>query len=146
MSNYRLLQLTNNNVPEVAENINMPLGTITRRVTCNKFEPTFVVSTSNVDTVTINEEGYYKITYNAALIATAAGDVEMTLVINGTNTYSVSETATAAGIVNINLDFITRVFRRSDDIATNNPMSIQIKSTGVALTGGTSNFIVERVY
>ena len=146
MSNYRLLQLTNNNVPEVAENINMPLGTITRRVTCNKFEPTFVVTTSNVDTVTINEEGYYKITYNAALIATAAGDVEMTLVINGTNTYSVSETATAAGIVNIDLDFVTRVFRRSDDIATNNPMSIQIKSTGVALTGGTSNFIVERVY
>lgn len=146
MSNYRLLQLTNNNVPEVAENINMPLGTITRRVTCNKFEPTFVVSTSNVDTVTINEEGYYKITYNAALIATAAGDVEMTLVINGTNTYSVSETATAAGIVNVDLDFVTRVFRRSDDIATNNPMSIQIKSTGVALTGGTSNFIVERVY
>jgi hypothetical protein len=70
----------------------------------------------------------------------------MTLVINGTNTYSVSETATAAGIVNIDLDFVTRVFRRSDDIATNNPMSIQIKSTGVALTGGTSNFIVERVY
>ena len=146
MSNYRLLQLTNNNVPEVAENINMPLGTITRRVTCNKFEPTFVVSTSNVDTVTINEEGYYKITYNAALIATAAGDVEMTLVINGTNTYSVSETATAAGIVNVDLDFVTRVFRRCDDIATNNPMTVQIKSTGVALTGGTSNFIVERVY
>lgn len=146
MSNYRLLQLTNNNIPEVATTTNMPLGSITRRVTCNKFEPTFVVSTSNVDTVTINEEGYYKITYNAALIATDAGDVEMTLVINGTNTYSVSETATAAGIVNVDLDFVTRVFRRSDDIATNNPMSIQIKSTGVALTGGTSNFIVERVY
>ena len=49
-------------------------------------------------------------------------------------------------IVNINLDYVTRVFRRCDDIATNNPMTIQIKSTGVALTGGTSNIIVERVY
>jgi hypothetical protein len=70
----------------------------------------------------------------------------MTLVINGTDTYSVSETATAGDIVNINLDYVTRVFRRSDDIATNNPMTVQIKSTGVALTGGTSNVIVERVY
>lgn len=146
MSNYRLIQLTNNNIPAVAVDTNMPLGTITRRVACNRCEPTFVVSSSSVDTITINEEGYYKVAYNGALVATDAGVVELTLVVNGVNTYVVGETAVAGATVNVTLDYVVRVFKRCDDIATNNPMTIQVESTGVALTSGTSNIIVERVY
>lgn len=147
MSKYRLLQLTNKNIGEIATNEHCPLGTITRRIESNLCStPTFTISTSNVDTITISEEGYYKIIYNATLIATDAGEVEITLIINGNETYTIGTTAVAEETINLNLDFVTRVYKHCDNIATNNPMTIQFKSTGVSITSGVSNTIIERTY
>lgn len=146
MSNYKLIQLTNKNVPEVAINGLLPLGNITRRVDCKSDCPTFTVSTSGADTVTLSSAGYYRITYSLTALATAADALNVTLLANGSSVYSVSETPAAAGdSVNLSLIYTVRVFPQCDNVANNNPMTIQFQTSG-AITSGTSNLIIERVY
>lgn len=145
MSKYRMVQLTNKNIGAVAVNALVPLGTVTRRVDCSNNISAFTVTSSNTDTVTINEEGYYKVTYSISAIATTAGLATVTLVVNGLDTYTVGATATADGTVNLTLPYEVRVFRRCNNVATNNPMTIQIKS-GADLTSAVANIIVEKKY
>lgn len=142
----KMIQMTNNNIGVVTAGSFIPFGTITRRIDCGNCCSTFAISSSNTDTITINEEGYYKITYSITDIATAVGLNNITLVVNGTDTYTVGETVAVAGdAIDLTLPYIVRVFRRCDNVATNNPMTIQIRAEE-AVTSATSNIIIEKIY
>lgn len=144
--NYRLLQLTNPTVGAVAAATFMPFGTVTRQIKQDTdCQSTFVVSTNTNNTVYVQEAGVYKINYNGSLVAGAAGLVILNLQINGTTVYTAIVSATAGGTVNVSFTFMTRVFDNCCSNAANLPIQIQIQNNGVALTGGTSNLIVERV-
>lgn len=151
MSKYKLIQLTNNNIPAVEANSFLPLGSVTRRYNSALADcGTFEVTSSSSDTLMITEPGYYKVTYSATMTAAAAGNVSVTLVTNENNIYTVSEEATAAeDIVNITLTYVIRVCPNCCSAPTNCPVSTQFKLGDVALgttpSGSTSNIIIERV-
>ena len=145
MSRFKMVQITNKNIAEVVATAYMPLGTITRRVDCSNNISAFTVSSSGTDTITINEAGYYEINYSVSEVVTNAGIATITLVVNGVDTYTVGATATAGGTIELVLPYAVRVFNRCDNVATNNPMTIQFR-TNTALTSATSNVIVKKVY
>lgn len=144
--NKKMVQMTNNNIGVVAANGFIPFGTITRRVDCGNCNSAFTISSSNTDTITINEEGYYKITYSITDVATAVGLNSITLVVNGADAYTVGETVAVAGdAIDLTLPYVVRVFKRCDNVATNNPMTIQVRADD-AITSATANIIIERIY
>lgn len=146
MSRFKMIQITNNAIGAVAANANIPLGTITRRIDCNKCNTTFSVASSTSDTVVLNEAGYYKVTYSITAIATDTGLSSISLIANGASVYTVGETVSAAGdAINLTLPFYVRVFDQNNNIATNNPLSLQVRSSS-ALTSATANMIVEKLY
>lgn len=142
----KLLQLTNNEIGAIAVNGYIPLGTIT--VTYPGYDgysyPTYSVTSSTSDTIVVNREGTYNVVYSASLIATAAGEVTLTLIVNGVSKYSVSTTATEGGTVNLTLPYEVYIPCNCCNSPNNVPAYIQIKNTGVAVTSGTSNIIVSR--
>ena len=148
MSKYRVLQLTNQTVGAIAVDELMPFGNVTRRIqescgTCS----TFNVTTSQADTVYLNEVGNYNITFSASIIAGAVGEVSVALIANGTQVYEVGATATAVGdVVNLALPYQLRVCPNCSGAPKNCPVAVQIRLTGVAITGGQTNLLVERVY
>lgn len=144
---YQFKQLTNLTVGAVATGAPMPLGAVTHQAlcgTCN--QPAITTANSGADTITLNDAGYYKITYSVSATAGAVGAVTFALVQNGataTPLYTVSQTATAAAdIENLTLVYIVRVLPQFFSAA---PTTLQIVNTGVALTGATSNTIVEKI-
>lgn len=145
--NYRTIQLTNKNIGAVSVGAFMPLGVITRKVCCgNGTTKTFDVVSSGADTIVLNEKGYYDIIYSASLIAAAAGIITATLIANGESVYTISETVAEGETVNLTLPHTIRVFDNCSSCPTNNPLSIQIELGGVAITNGTSNLSITRVY
>lgn len=143
---YQFIQLTDRAVGAVATGALLPLGVVTRKYSNGGCNPsTFVVSTSGNDTITINEAGFYKVSYTGSLVGGAAGLITLTLTANGIDVISVSESDIAAGdTTNISLEYIIRVFPNCSSI-NNMPVILQILNEGVALTGGTSNIIVEKI-
>jgi hypothetical protein len=149
MTSYKQIQLTNTSVGDVAINAYMPLGRVTRRINapfncCN----TFTVTTSDADTVVLNDVGFYKITYSltATAAAAAAGEVTIALVTNGTSIYTVSQAVVdEASGVNLTLPYTIRVCSNCSATPDNVPVSVQIQNTGIALTGATSNIIIEKI-
>lgn len=107
MTNARILQLTNTTIGAVATNSNMPLGvtTVVYPYDVTNCYPTYMVSSSNADTLVVNKSGTYNFIYNASVVATTAGDITFELTVNGTTKYTVSETATAAGTVNLTIPY-----------------------------------------
>lgn len=148
MSNYRILQMTNTDIGAVAVNELMPFGIITRRINKNICTDvsTFSISSTGTNILTVNECGNYTVTYSASVVASAAGIVTMNLLVNGTNVYSVSETAAVGDTINLTLPYQIRVLPNSCSTPNNNPVNIQVQLTGVGITDGNSNIIVERVY
>lgn len=143
---YRLLQLTNSNLGAVAEDAMIPVGIMTRQVTQgSKCQPTFAVTTSANNALYINEEGFYKITYTAYVTVAAAGTIEIELQINGTTMQTATVTVAAAGTYLVSFVFMTRAYCNCNNGPSNLPVLIQLENTGLALTGGTSNLILERV-
>jgi hypothetical protein len=147
MTSYKQIQLTNTSVGDVAINAYMPLGRVTRRINapfncCN----TFTVTSSAADTVALNDVGFYKITYSLTATAAAAGEVTIALVTNGTPIYTVSQAVVdeTAG-VNITLPYTIRVCSNCSSTPDNVPVGVQIQNTGIALTGATSNIIIEKI-
>lgn len=140
----KLIQLTNNNIGAIAVDSLMPFGTITRRngIGCNY--PVFTTANSNIDTITINDEGYYDITYNASVVSGGVGVLTFTLLTNGTPVYIISETVANGDTYNVTLPFTVRVFAKQCNAPTNNPMNIQVELGGVAITDGVSNIQVEK--
>ena len=145
---YKVLQLTNNAIGGVTAESYMPLGNITRRISSgNTTCGTFNVSTTGANTVTLNEPGNYRISYSGSLTASAAGEITISLITNGTNVYSVTSTAAAAeDVVNLTLPYEVRVCPNTCCNPTNCPMTIQFELTGTDITAGTSNVLIERVY
>ena len=141
----KMIQLTNGSIGAIAIDAYIPMGTITRRIDCSPNAATFVTGNSTADTITITDDGYYNITYSLTAVADAAGVANTSLVINGTPVYTVGTTTTAGGTYTITLPYVVRVFRRCDNMATNNPMTVQV-TTDAAITSGTSNIIVEKIY
>jgi hypothetical protein len=147
MTSYKLIQLTNTTVGAVDVNENIPFGTVTRRINapyscCN----TFVLASSNTDTVTINDTGFYKITYSLSAVTAAAGTVTTSLMINGTSVYSVSAyAADADSPVNVTLPYVIRVCPSGTTNAVVSPVTVQVQNSGAALTGNTSNIIIEKI-
>ena len=142
----KLLQLTNPSIGAVAVNGLMPLGvtTVVYPSCSNGNGQTYTVISSLSDTVQVNKSGTYRVIYNASLVATAAGDVTLALMVNGTTKYTVSALATAAGTVNITLPFEVYLPCNCCSNPTNIPAYIQIKNTGTAITSGTSNLIISK--
>lgn len=148
MSNcgYRLLQLTNNTVGPVATATVLPIGVTSRKIACaSKCTPTFEVTTTANNVAYINEPGYYKITYTGYLTAEAAGDVVVNLEINNTIVAVATVTATAAGTVPVSITYVTRVLNNCCNGIGSTIQALQFRNAGVALTGGTSTVIIERV-
>lgn len=149
MSKYRVLQLTNASMAAVTAESFVPLGNITRRIQDNDgCCSTFNVTTSNADTVYLNEVGNYDITYSASFIAADAGEVSVALIYNGVQLYEVGATATAAAdVVNLTLPYQVRVCPNCSSAPNNCPASVQLKLTGVAVAvGSVANLLIERVY
>jgi hypothetical protein len=151
MSKYKLIQLTNNDIPAIAANSFLPLGSVTRRynASCNDCS-TFEVTSSSSDSLIISEPGYYKITYSGTMTAAAAGNISVSLITNQNTVYTVSEEATAAeDIVNITLIYVIRVCPNCCAAPTNCPVSVQFKLGDVALgitpDPSTSNIVLEKV-
>ena len=145
---YKLIQLTNSAVGAVAVNDFLPLGNVTRRINapCETSE-TFQVTSSIADTVTVTEPGFYKVTYSLTATTAGAGVVTIGLITNGTQVYEVSnEVATEDTTVNFTLPYTIRVCPNSCATPTNCPVTVQLQCTGEALTGTSSNLIIEKVH
>jgi hypothetical protein len=143
---FKMIQLTNKKIGVVPVGAYIPLGAITRRIDCDDNTSAFTVSSSGADTITINTAGYYKITYSITEVATNDGLNTVTLVVNGTDALQVGETvATAGDAIDLTIPYVVRVFKRCDNVATNNPMTIQLRAD-TAITSATSNVIVKKVY
>jgi lipid A disaccharide synthetase len=141
----RLLQLTNNSIGAIATNINMPLGVVTVVYPgCDCQCQTYSITSSTSDTLVINRAGTYQLIYNASLVATAAGNIVLELKLNGVTKYTVTVTATAAGTVNVTIPYELYIPCNCCNNPTNVPAYVQIQSTGVAITSGTSNLIVDK--
>lgn len=145
---YKVLQLTNQAIGTVAVGSLMPLGAITRRYGCrnNNGSSVFDVSTTGSNTVTLNEEGYYHLTYTASVIAGDAGDIIIDLLQNNIEVLSASQTVVADNdTANIMISFVIRVLPSCCSVE-NTPVTIQLRldETSVALTGGSSNLIIEK--
>lgn len=150
MSSYRVIQLTNTNIGAVSVTNLLPLGIVTRRVNktnCgNGDAATFTLTTTGTNTVTINECGNYRITYSLSGVASAAGIMGVALQVNGVNVYNVDATAAAGDTINLTLPYEIRVLPNCVSNTNNTPANISIQLTGIGITGGTSNLLVERVY
>lgn len=148
MSRYRVLQMTNQTVGAVTVDGFMPLGVVTRRIqeTCGG-GTTFNVTTSQSDTVYLNEVGNYNVTYSGSLVASAEGEISVALIANGTQIYEVGSTAAAQGdVVNVTLPYQVRVCPNCASAPNNCPVAIQVQLTGIAVTSGQANLLIERVY
>jgi hypothetical protein len=146
MSKYKLIQLTNNNVGAIAVDTALPFGNITRRLNSpGPDNTTFTVATTGANIVYLNEPGYYNVIYSLSGVAGAAGVFDVTLTTNGTDIYTSSVTTTADGTFNITLPYSLRVCPNSCGTPTNCPVGMQLMASGVALTGGVGNLIVEKV-
>lgn len=142
--NYRVIELQNNNIGAVAINGFMPLGQVTRRIsTTTGSGVPFDITTSGADTVQLTSKGYYKVIYSASLTVSAAATVQLCLLVNGTEVYNVTGTSGGAGAINLTLPKEVRVFANCAACSTNCPVNLQIQLKGSAITGGTSNLIVD---
>jgi hypothetical protein len=107
MTNARILQLTNSAIGAIVANQNMPLGvtTVVYPFDTSSCYPTYTVTSSTADTLTINKSGTYNFIYNTSVVATDAGVVTFELKVNGVTKYTVSTTATAGGTVNVSIPY-----------------------------------------
>ena len=146
MTNARILQLTNTAIGAVDTSGNMPLGIITVKYPfdVSNCYPTYTVTSSTSDTILINRAGTYNFTYSASVVAGEAGIVTLALKVNGVTQYTVSETATAEGTVNLTIPYEIYVPCNCQSAPNNVPAYIQVQSTGVAITSGTSNIIISK--
>lgn len=143
---YRLLQVTNASLGPIGVGSLIPFGVMTRQVKrSSSCTPTFELTTSVNNSLYINEAGFYKINYQAYVTVAAAGNVVLQLQLNGVTVQTATVTVPGAGTFLVSLTFITRVLNNCCSNVTNIPMLMQILNSGIALTGGTSNLIVERV-
>jgi hypothetical protein len=146
MTNAKILQLTNSTIGAVTTNGNMPLGvtTVIYPFDSGTFYPTYTVTSSNSDTLVVNKYGTYRFIYNTSVVASEAGDVTLSLKVNGVTKYSVTATATASGTVNLTIPYEVYIPCNCASSPNNIPAYIQVQNTGVPLSSGTSNLVIDR--
>ena len=143
-TNYKIIEMQNDAIGAVSINGFMPLGSITRRISTSTGNGVpFDVTSSGADTILLTTKGYYKAIYNASLTVGAAGPVTVTMLANGNPVYSVTENASGAGSVNLTLIKEIRVYANCPSMPTNCPTRVQFQLSGSAITGGTSNIIID---
>lgn len=143
-SNYRIIEMQNTAIGAVAANGVMPFGKVTRRIATSTGNGVpFQIGSSGADIIQLTTKGYYRVTYNASLTVGAASDITLVLLANGTPVYSITNHVTAAGTYNLHFVKEVRVFANCQACPTNCPMDIQIQNAGAAITGGTSNIIID---
>lgn len=144
---YKVIQLTNKSVGAQSVDTLLPLGSITRKINCKNYDSTpFTVSSTGANTITINEAGYYKVTYNISATAVADGLVGINLIVNDNVIYSVTGSVATGNTVNLTLPYEIRVCPNSECNPYNIPVNIQFQLVTTAISGGTSNALVEKVY
>lgn len=141
--NYRIIEMTNENIGAQSINALMPLGRVTRLIsTKNGNAIPFEITTSGADTVMLTQKGYYNVLYNASVDVTVASSststITLSLLVNGITVYSATTTAGATGTYNLTLPKAVRVFANCASQPTNCPVSLQVQLTGTAITGGKS--------
>lgn len=143
--NYRMIELQNGAIGAVAIGELMPFGNITRKISDNNCcgASPFETTTSGTNTIVLTSKGYYKVIYSASVAVAAAGEVTMTLLANGTPLAEVTTTASGAGTFNLTLVKMVRVFANCQSAPTNCPLNMQVRLSGSAITGGTSDIIVD---
>jgi hypothetical protein len=152
MSKYKLIQLTNNNISGIAADNYIPLGVITRKINSTSGDcATFDVASSIADLISVDEPGYYKVTYSASFSAAAAGNLSVSLLNNQQTVYTVTATVAAADdYVNITLPYVIRICPNCCSAPYNHPVAIQLKlGEGVGLSAtepSTANLIIEKIY
>lgn len=139
----KLIQITNNAIGAVAAGGFMPLGRVTRLIDnrdgcCN----TFNVASSTADIAEITKPGVYNVEFNGSLTTGAAGDLTLTLVGNGVDIYTITQTATQGGTANVHLEYDVRALANCAASGGNIPYNLQLRVGGVALTGGIGNTII----
>lgn len=105
-----------------------------------------VVAVTNGTTFTISKPGYYRIKYDGIVEASAAGEIEVQLYINGTAVpyvYTAMTAAAASDVVPLSLETILRV--PCSCAAVDNTKNITIVNTGLAATSTNAKIIIERV-
>jgi hypothetical protein len=107
---------------------------------------TFNITNTNSNIIYLNEPGYYKVTYQANLVAGAVGDLTVSLMVNNTVVYQTIETTAQGDTYSVSLPYVVRVCPNSCSNPSNCPLPIQLQLTGVAVTDGTSNLIIEKVH
>lgn len=145
---YRFIQITNNAIGPVAAATVLPIGVENHGIICaNSCIPSFDISTTANNVAKINRPGYYKITYSGYLTAEAAGDIVVNLEVNGVVVATATATAAAAAqTIPISLTFMIRVLNNCpNNTAINTPQNIQFRNAGIAITGGNSNVLIERL-
>jgi hypothetical protein len=150
MSNYKLIQLTNNTIGSIPANAFLPVGLVTRRINAPiSSNVTFQIASSTSDTVYLNEPGSYKITYVGSFAAGAAGDFSISLIANGTEVFTSQETVAAADdYVNITIDYVVRVCPNCCSVPATCPTSIQFQVGNVetsATVFSNANMIIEKI-
>lgn len=143
---YRLLQLVNTAIGAVTPDTVMPLGVQNRSVeTVPICQNTFVVTTTANNVIYVKEAGLYKVTYTAYLTVGGAGDIIVNLQVNGVTVQTATVTVAAAGTYLVAFTYVTSTYIVPP---LNAPLAInvQLGSTSVALTGGSSVMQVERTY
>lgn len=147
MTNYKIIQLTNNSVGTLSVGEYLPFGDITRKIcmkstNCDAYE----VGNTGSNTITITEKGYYNIIYNASIIAASAGNITLSLMVNNEIVYTASATVVEGATANLTIPYIVRVFANCSSCPTNNPVEIKIALGGVGLTDGDSTLQIEKIY
>lgn len=142
--NYRLIEMQNDSLGAVAVNGLMPLGRVTRRIaTCTGSGVPFQVTNSGADTVQLTSKGFYNVLYSASVNVGAAGNVTLSLLVNGQNVHSVTATAAGAGSVNLTLSKCVKVCDNCASMSQNCPLDIQVQLSGTAITGGSANIRID---
>lgn len=145
---FRFVQITNNAIGPVAAATVLPIGIENHRIACaSSCVQSFNVSTTANNVAKINSPGYYKITYSGYLTADAAGDIIVNLEVNSVIVTTATATATAAAqTLPISLTFYLRILNSCpNNVAVNTPQNIQFRNAGIAITGGNSNVLIERM-
>lgn len=139
----KILQVTNSAIPTVAVGANMPLGVANINCPPNCNNGVFNVIASNADVIMVNRSGYYKVTYNASLLPAAAGDLTLSLKLNGVVVNTLTVTTVEAAIIAAAFTKYIYIPCNCQLNPNSTPARLEITLGGIQVTSGTSNIIVE---
>ena len=139
----KLIQMANGVSTTIASGSPINLGVIDRRATCGDCNPFSTTSTS----ITLNKPGYYLVSVDVNIIASAAGNVAIQLYDGSAPivTASASNVALENSIYNLSFSKIIRVLPNCNTVQTNVPKVLSVYNVGVAGTIVSSNISIIKI-